>query len=140
MLLAPTIKSSSTSMSHGIAPMAVPSWYTGHCAPVPCVGIMGSSKPHILVPHRTMVLCPWLLQLSHCTKLRHPRTSTKRRWVTPGPVSLWSRGAHHICRGAHMCVLECRLCVLGTPKAMPWCLLGAVKVFSWYSLESLFPS
>ena len=36
-----------------------------------------------------------------------------------------------------MCVLECRLCVLGTLKAMPWCLLGAVKVFHWYSLESL---
>nr|CAN73575.1 hypothetical protein VITISV_008297 [Vitis vinifera] len=28
----------SASTSHGIAPMAVPSWCTGHCAPVLCIG------------------------------------------------------------------------------------------------------
>ncbi|WKA03515.1 hypothetical protein VitviT2T_021618 [Vitis vinifera] len=31
--------SGSASTSHGIAPMAVPSWCTGHCTPVLCIGI-----------------------------------------------------------------------------------------------------
>ena len=42
-------------------------------------------------------------------------------------MPLWPRGAHHTCRGAHVCVLESCPCVLGMPKVVPWCLLGAVK-------------
>ena len=44
-------------------------------------------------------------------------------------MPLRPQGAHHTCRGAHVCVLESRPCVLGTPKVVPWCLLGAVKAF-----------
>ena len=39
LLLASPVRSDVIATSHGIAPMADPSWCTGHCAPVLCVGI-----------------------------------------------------------------------------------------------------
>ena len=52
-------------------------------------------------------------------------------------MSLRPWGACHTCRGAHVCVLKCRPCVIGTPKVVPWCPLGAVKAFPWCSLLEL---
>lgn len=41
---APIVRSSSTSTSHSIEPMADPSWCIRHCTLVLCVGIMGASQ------------------------------------------------------------------------------------------------
>ena len=44
VLLASFVRSSSIATSHGIVPMAEPSWCIRHCTPVLCEGIMGVSQ------------------------------------------------------------------------------------------------
>ena len=56
ILLAPTVRSSSTATSHGIASMTVSSQCIGHCALVPCIVLMSSSQLRIQCP-----IEPW-----HC--------------------------------------------------------------------------
>ena len=77
----------------------------------------GPKSVVLLVPHQTMALRPWFLQLACCTRLRCPCASVGKRWVASGLVRLRPQGAHHTCHGAHVCALECRLCGLGTPKS-----------------------
>ena len=135
LLLAPTVKSISIATSHDIVPMVVPSQCTRHCAPVPCIVLIGLSQLHVQCPsdHDIALMAS---HLACCTRLRCPRAYARRRQIASGPVLLRSQGAHHTCRGAHVCLLECRSCVLGMPKEVPWCPLGAVKAFPWCLLES----
>ena len=124
--------------SHGIAPMADPSWYTGHCAPVLCVGILVRVS---YWRHQTMALRPWFHQLTHRTRLRSPHACVGRGVGHTRPRAVAATGCTpHMSWGP--CVYaRVASCVLGTPKVVPWCPFGAVKAsLGAPSFESPIPS
>ena len=113
--------SGSASTNHGIVPMAVPSWCTGHCAPVLCIGtrvlvgcLSDAPSGHGIAP---MVFLAGLLAQGL------------------GALVLARGGArpHHApcccSHGLHAThvVEPMRACSI----AMPGCLLSAVKARSW---------
>nr|CAN83949.1 hypothetical protein VITISV_043671 [Vitis vinifera] len=106
--------------------MANPSWCTGHCALVLCVGIMVrvsyclEPSDHDIVPMVSSVGSPHKAQAPSC--LRGEGVGCTR------PHAVAATGCTpHMSWSSCVCVLESRLCVLRTPKAVPWCPFGAVK-------------
>ena len=133
VLLASTVRSNSIATSHDIAPMADPSWCTGHCALVLCVSIMGVSQLlssalscHGIAPMASSVgslhkaLAPSCLHGEEigCTR---PRVIAA---IGCTPHMSWSP-----CVRVHVS----SMCP-STSKAVSWCPLGAINAFSWCSL------
>ena len=124
--------SGSASTSHGIAPMAVPSWCTGHCAPVLCIGtrvlvgcLSDAPSGHGIAP---MVFLAGLLAQGLGALL--PARGGDRPHHAP---CCCSHGLHatHVVEPMRACLIAMH--VLSTPKALPGCLLGAVKARPWCS-------
>nr|CAN71788.1 hypothetical protein VITISV_031914 [Vitis vinifera] len=109
--------SGSASTSHGIAPMAVSSWCTGHCAPVLCIGtrvlvgcLSDAPSGHGIAP---MVLLAGSLAQGLCALV-----------LARGGA----RPHHALCccsHGLHATHVVEPMCACSV--AMPGCLLGAVK-------------
>ena len=139
MLLASTVRSSSIATSHGIAPMANPSWCTGHCAFVLCVGIMRvsqllSSAPldHDIAPMASSAGSPHKAEAPSCLRgeeVGHtrPHAFTAMRCT---PHMSWSP-----CVYAHMSSV-CPRHAQGRAIVPPWCGQSFPLMLHYSSLKS----
>ena len=100
--------------SHGIAPMVDPSWCTGHCAPVLCVGILVrvsyrlEPSDHGIAPMVSSAGSPHKASMPSC--LRGERVGRTR----PHAVAATGCTAHMLWSP---CVLaRVASCVFGTPR------------------------
>ena len=124
--------SGSASTNHGIVPMAVPSWCTGHCAPVLCIGtrvlvgcLSDAPSGHGIAP--MVFLAGSLAQGLGALVLA-------RGGARPHHAPCCcSHGLHatHVVEPMRACSIAMH--VLSTPKTLPGCLLGAVKARPWCS-------
>ncbi|RVX12390.1 hypothetical protein CK203_010512 [Vitis vinifera] len=125
----------SASTSHGIAPMAVPSWCTGHCAPVLCIGIRvlvgclsDAPSGHGIAP---MVFLAGLLAQGLGALV------LAREGARPHHAPCCcSHGLHatHVVEPMCACSIAMPGCLLGAVKARPWCGQGSPLVL--ISLET----
>ncbi|RVW18785.1 hypothetical protein CK203_102734 [Vitis vinifera] len=117
--------SGSASTSHGIAPMAVLSWCTGHCAPVLCIGtrvlvsfLSDAPSGHGIAP---MVFLAGLLAQGLGALV------LARGGARPHHAPCcYSHGLHatHVVEPMRACSIAMPGCFLGAVKARPWWLIS----------------